>query len=250
MHGYALFKQPFKLSLLLTCLLFLQPLFADEIRIAVASNFTFAIKVLAQKFEAQSTHKTKLIFGATGRHYAQIKNGAPFDIFFSADSKRPELLEKQGLTVADSRFTYALGKLVLWSPKLGVTKSGAFYHIAMANPKLAPYGKAAQQVLQKQPAWWEQIKPKIVRGENIAQTFQFVKSGNAELGYVALSQVKHLDKNEQGSLEIIEESLYSPIEQQAVLLNNKAAAKEFLDFIKADEAQALIKGFGYGTKRQ
>jgi len=226
---------------------------ADEMRIAVASNFTSAIKALVQKFEAQSTHKTKLIFGSTGRHYAQIKNGAPFDIFFAADSKRPELLEKEGLSIADSRFTYALGKLILWSPKAGfvdeqaqVLEQGNFYHIAVANPKLAPYGKAAQEVL-KTYKLWEALKPKMVRGENIAQTFQFVKSANAQLGFVALSQIKHLPKNEQGSWWDIPASLYSPIKQQAVLLNKSPSAKAFVDFIKSEEGKNTILSFGYKT---
>lgn len=228
---------------------------ADEIRVAVASNFTGAIKALSKTFEEKTEHKVILIFGATGRHYAQIINGAPFDAFFAADSKRPELLEKEGLIIPNSRFTYALGKLVLWSPKDKyvdtkgkVLEQADFYHIAIANPKLAPYGKAAQEVLKGRQQW-KPLKPKMVRGENIAQTFQFVKSGNVELGFVALSQIKNLIKNEQGSLWSIPESLYTPITQQAVLLNNKLAAKSFLDFVKAEEGQGIISAFGYGISR-
>lgn len=173
----------------------------------------------------------------------------------AADSKRPELLEKEGLIVPNSRFTYALGKLVLWSPKENfideqskVLEQADFYHIALANPKLAPYGKAAEEVLKKRQLW-NALKPKMVRGENIAQTFQFVKSGNAELGFVALSQIKHLDNDEKGSLKIISESLYNPIKQQAVLLKNKPAAKEFIDFVKTKEAQDIIKSLGYGIAK-
>ena len=224
---------------------------ADEIRVAVASNFTHAIKKLSTNFEKQTGHKITLVFGATGRHYAQIKNGAPFDAFLAADSKRPKLLEQKGLIITGSRFTYALGKLVLWSPKSRFVDSQAqvletdnFYHIALANPKLAPYGKAAQEVLKSRQLW-KRLKPKTVRGENIAQTFQFVQSGNAELGFVAFSQVKRLDHKQQGSLWFIPQSLYTPIKQQAVLLNKNPVAKSFLDYLKAVEPQNIIKSLGY-----
>lgn len=249
------------ITLIITCGLFLaiDVSMAGEIRVAVASNFTETIKALSRQFEDKTGHKVTLIFGATGRHYAQIKNGAPFDVFFAADSKRPKLLEDEGLAIADSRFTYALGKLVLWSPKENFIDSKAkvldqanFYHLAIANPKLAPYGKAAQEFLQTHLLWDtlmtnEQHKPKIVRGENIGQTFQFVKSGNAELGFVALSQVKHLIRDETGSLWVVPTSLYSPIKQQAVLLKKNSSANEFLSFVKSDEAQNIIKSFGYGV---
>ena len=237
--------------LVVTCLLSFS-LSADEIRVAVASNFTATIKALSKKFEEKSEHKIVLIFGATGRHYAQIINGAPFDIFLAADNERPELLEKEGLIVADSRFTYALGKLVLWSPSKSfvdeegkVLERGDFYHLAVANPKLAPYGRAAQDVLQNQ-GHWETLKPKMVRGENIAQTFQFVSSGNAKLGFVALSQILNLEKGEQGSWWNIPESLYNPIKQQAVLLNKNSSTSAFFDFIKSEEGQNIIKAHGYG----
>ena len=240
------------LIVMLIALLSSQLTHADEIRVAVASNFTTAIKELSSKFEEQSEHKVKLIFGATGRHYAQIKNGAPFDLFFAADSWRPELLEKEGLVQKNCRYTYALGKLVLWSPKTGlidqqatVLEQGNFYHIAVANPKLAPYGKAAQEVLEIRRLW-KPLKAKMVRGENIGQTFQFVKSGNVALGFVALSQVKHLEDDEQGSTWNIPDSLYSPIKQQAVLLNKTPAAEEFFAFVKSDQAREIIKNFGYG----
>ena len=244
------------LKITMSCLLFLSVIVTEaaEIRIAIASNFTDAIKSLSRDFEKKTGHKTKLIFGSTGRHYAQIKNGAPFDVFFAADSKRPELLEQEGLIITGSRFTYAIGKLVLWSPKADLIDSNTkvleqqnFNHIAVANHKLAPYGKAAHDVLTGLNLW-EKIKSKAVRGENIAQTFQFVKSGNAELGFVALSQIKHLGKDQQGSKWEIPENLYQPIKQQAVLLNNNPTAKSFMDYMKTDDARNIILNSGYGIE--
>lgn len=224
---------------------------ADEIRVAVASNFTSTIKALSKNFEEKTEHKILLIFGATGRHYAQIKNGAPFDIFFAADSERPKLLEKDDLIVEGSRFTYALGKLVLWSPTKDfvdeegkILRQGDFYHLAVANPKLAPYGRATQEVLKNQ-GQWEALKPKMVRGENIAQTFQFVSTGNAKLGFVSLSQVLNLEESKQGSWWDIPESLYSPIKQQVVLLNDKPSTRAFFDFIKSEGGRTIIKHHGY-----
>ncbi len=234
--------------LLSVCLLSPTLLHAKEIRVAVASNFIHVLKVLAHNFVQQTGYQVSLISGSTGRHYAQIINGAPFDIFFAADSKRPALLEKEKQIIPGSRYTYALGKLVLWSPNThlvdkegDVLKHASFHHLAMANPKLAPYGKAAQEVLLKKQLW-KSLKTKAVRGENIAQAFQYVKSGNAELGFVALSQVKDLT----GSLWEIPDSLYSPIQQDAVLLSNKKAALAFYHFVKSNEPQTIIKNFGYG----
>ncbi len=234
-----------------TLLLITKPVIADELRVAVASNFSETIKYLSEKFESRTDHKIKLIFGSTGRHYAQIKNGAPFDIFFAADSKRPQRLEKEGLTSAGSRFTYARGKLVLWSPDerlidadAQVLEQANFDHLSIANPKLAPYGKAAQDFLQSRKLWKPLMK-KTVRGENIGQAFHFVNSGNAELGLVAYSQVKHPDKDIKGSFWEVPTSLYSPIEQQAVMLKDSRAANDFLDYIKSDEAKQLIRRFGY-----
>lgn len=226
--------------------------FATEIRVAVASNFTNTIKLLAKKFEQQTNHKVKLIFGASGRHYAQITNGAPFDVFLSADSKRPEQLEVDGLIIDGSRFTYAIGRLVLWSPdsklvdtETKVLKQRKFRHIAIANHKLAPYGKAAYEVLTTLKLW-NTLKTITVRGENIAQTFQFVKSGSAELGFVALSQIKHFNKNMQGSVWNIPNSMYQPIKQQAVLLINSPAANSFIQFMQSNTARTIIHNSGYG----
>ena len=225
----------------------------EEIHIAVASNFSDTMKDIARRFEAKSGHKVILAFGSTGKLYTQIKHGAPFDAFFAADIKRPRLLEEEGVAQADSRFTYAVGKVVLWSPKPDVVdangrvlKTGNFRYLAMANPKLAPYGKAAEQVMRKRGVW-EALQDRLVKGENIGQAFQFVYSGNAELGFVAYSQVKSLKNSNMGSLWVPPQSLYSVIEQQAVLLNDNATAKEFLAFTKAKEAQKIIQKYGYDT---
>ncbi len=230
-----------------------QQAMADNIHVAVASNFTHTIKMLAGQFEASSGHKVTLSFGSTGKHYAQIKNGAPFDAFFAADVKRPQLLDEEGVALPGSRFTYAIGKIVLWSPKRSIVdaqgkvlEEGTFRHLAIASPKLAPYGKAARQVLQGRGIW-EALQDRMVRGENIGQTFQFVKSGNAELGFVALSQIKHPAHTIEGSLWEVPQSLYSPIEQQAVLLRESDAARAFLTFVKSDESLEIIRRFGYAT---
>ncbi len=226
---------------------------ADNLRVAVASNFSGAIKQISRQFEADTNHKVVLIIGATGKHYAQIINSAPFDIFLAADVKRPKRLEQEGIALANTRFTYAIGKLVLWSPKSElIDKEGKvldgsdFRFLAVANPKLAPYGKGAQQILQGR-GLWKSLRKQIVRGENISQTFQFVKSGNAELGFVAYSQIKAPDHSIEGSYWEIPQSLYDPIKQQAVLLKDTKAAREFLDFMKDDKALKIIKGFGYGV---
>jgi molybdate transport system substrate-binding protein len=226
---------------------------AEEIRVAVASNFTDAITSIARRFEVSTDHTVTLIFGSTGKHYAQIKNGAPFDAFFAADVRRPELLEKEGVALPGSRFTYALGKVVLWSPKTGyvdreasVLERGEFRHLAIANPKLAPYGKAAEEVLQAR-GLWGRLSRRLVRGENIGQTFQFVNSGNAELGFVAYSQVRRPNQPIEGSFWEVPRALYTPIEQQAVLLNDNGAARAFLSFVRSGEALKIIQDYGYDT---
>lgn len=226
---------------------------AEQIRVAVASNFTAAITSITKRFEVNTDHKITLIFGSTGKHYAQIKNGAPFDAFFAADDRRPELLEKEGLSLPDSRFTYAVGKVVLWSPKAGyvdpeasILERGEFHHLAIANPKLAPYGKAAQEILQARGQWGP-LSARLVRGENIGQAFQFVKSGNAELGFVAYSQVKRTNHPIEGSFWMVPQALYTRIEQQAVLLKDKEAARGFLSFVRSDEVLKIIRDYGYDT---
>ena len=231
---------------------------AEELRVAVASNFYSTIKVIAEQFELKTAdssgqqHKVILIPGSSGKHYAQIINGAPFDIFFSADTERARLLEQSERAESGTRFTYALGKLILWSPmdnyvdlKGEVLKSKDFRYLAIANPKLAPYGKAAEEVLKSLNIWTD-LGGRIVRGENIAQTFQFVSSGNAKLGFVAHSQIKSSDLSISGSFWEVPQSIYRPIEQQAVLLRDSSLAREFLSFVKSDESLSIIYESGYG----
>lgn len=240
--------------LLVGLLLAAAPARADEIYVAVASNFLETLRQLATRFEAVSGHRLKLISGSTGKHYAQIRHGAPFDLYFAADARRPALLEQAGLIQPGSRFTYAIGRLVLWSPMAGLVddrgrvlkRKGEFRHLAIANPKLAPYGRAARQVLEAL-GLWQALQQRIVRGENIGQAHQFVNSGNAELGLLARSQVWHPDRGIEGSWWEIPEDLYSPIEQQAVLLRDHAAARDFLAFVTGGEGRALIRASGYGV---
>lgn len=227
---------------------------SKEINVAVASNFVEPMQEIATLFEAKTNYKVILSFGATGKHYAQINHGAPFDIFFAADVERPKRLEKQGLTIAKSRFTYALGKLVLWSATLTdidsegkILAQNNFRHLAIANPRLAPYGKAAQEVLE-QKKLWHQLSNKLVYGENINQTFQFVKSGNAELGFVASSQINNPHHTIEGSCWEIPPNLYNPIEQQAVLLTQNHIAQEFIIFVQSEPALNIIHRYGYDTQ--
>lgn len=237
---------------LLTLLLLLpMQLHAETIRVAVASNFSHAMQAISDQFEQQTGHNVDLIFGSTGKIYAQILNGAPFDAFLAADTERPEQLEREKRIQPDSRFSYALGQLVLWSPDKTLIDSegnilldGGFRHLAIANPKLAPYGKAAQQTLEARGVW-QQWQDKIVRGENISQTFQYIISGNAELGLIARSQLQALDTTSQGSHWLVPPTLYQPIEQQAVQLSDKPAATALMAFIKSDAAWQLIEKFGY-----
>ena len=230
---------------------------ADELKVAVASNFYPTMKVIAKEYElkkAGSTghHKVVLIPGSSGKHYAQIMNGAPFDIFFSADIKRPRMLEHEDRIVAGTRFTYALGKLILWSsiddyvdPKGEVLNKKDFRYLAIANPKLAPYGKSAEEALRSLNLWTN-LKDRLVRGENIAQTFQFINSGNAKLGFVAYSQIMNPNLFCDGSFWKVPQSIYKPIEQQAVLLKDSDIGKEFLSFVKSEESLSIIYESGYG----
>lgn len=243
----------FRLLVTATMLLATGHLVAEEILVAVASNFTGAITAISEQFKETTGHEVTLIFGSTGKHYAQISNGAPFDVFFAADSSRPELLEKAGLAVSGSRFTYAMGKLVLWSPEIDYVDSEGlilehdeFRYLAIANPRLAPYGIAAQEVLQAR-GLWDGLSGRMVRGENIGQTFQFVMSGNAELGFLAYSQVKRPDQAIEGSLWEVPRALYTAIEQQAVLLTDNKVAHAFMSFVRSDEALQIIQDYGYDT---
>ncbi len=227
---------------------------AGEVSVAVASNFTAPMKVIAQAFERDTGHKVILSFGATGQFYAQIKNGAPFAVLLAADDETPARLEREGVAVTGTRFTYATGKLVLWSKKADlvddkgeILKTGKFDKLALANPKLAPYGAAALQVLEKL-SLTKQLGPKLVEASNIGQTFQFVSSGNAALGFVALSQVFENGKLKEGSGWVVPSNLYSPIKQDAVLLTSgkaNLAAQALLHYLRSDKAKAIIVSFGY-----
>lgn len=228
--------------------------FADEVQVAVAANFTAPMKVIAAQFEKDTGHKVQASYGATGKFYAQIQNGAPFDILLAADDETPARLDKENATVAKSRFTYAIGKLVLWSPQAGmvdekgdVLKAGKFDHLSVANPKLAPYGLAAQETLQKLNLFTT-LQPKFVTGENIGQTYQFVASGAAPLGFVAMSQVYEDNKLKSGSAWVVPSNLYSPIRQDAVVLTkggNKAVVTAFIAYLKGNKARAVIRSYGY-----
>lgn len=227
---------------------------ADEVQVAVAANFTAPIQAIAKDFEKDTGHKLVASFGATGQFYAQIKNGAPFEVFLAADDSTPAKLEQEKQTVAGSRFTYAIGTLALWSAKPGyvdaqgeVLKTNDYKHLSIANPKTAPYGLAATQVLAKLNLT-EATKGKLVEGQNITQAFQFVSTGNAELGFVALSQIYKDGKVENGSAWIVPSSLHDPIRQDAVILNNgkhNPAAKAFIDYLRGPKATAVIKSYGY-----
>jgi len=227
---------------------------ADEVSIAVAANFAAPIGKIIPAFEQATGHKVVLATGSTGKFYAQIKAGAPFEVLLAADDETPAKMEKEGLAVAGSARTYAIGKLVLWSAKPGfvddkgeVLKAGKFEHLALADPRLAPYGAAAIEAMRKLGSY-DAIAPKIVQGESITQAYQFVATGNAELGFVALSQVVRDGKIAEGSGWIVPPTLYTPIRQDAVLLANgkgKPAAEALLAFLKSDQSRAVIKSFGY-----
>ncbi|MCL2523695.1 MAG: molybdate ABC transporter substrate-binding protein [Betaproteobacteria bacterium] len=230
---------------------------AGEVQVAVAANFTAPAQEIAAGFQGQTGHKAVLAFGATGKFYAQIVNGAPFEILLAADDAVPAKLENEGQAVAGSRFTYAIGTLVLWSSKADVVdaqgevlKSGNFKHLAVANPKTAPYGAAAIETLTRLKLL-DAVQPKFVQGENIAQTYQFVSTANAELGFVALSQVFKDGKLTSGSGWIVPADLHAPIRQDAVLLikgKDNAAASTFMDYLKSPPAQAIITAFGYALR--
>lgn len=225
---------------------------AARVTVAVAANFAATAERIADAFTSAQGHEIVLIAGSTGKHYAQVVAGAPFDVLLAADRVRPERLEQGGLAVAGSRFTYAHGRLALWSPQDvlidedgRVLQSGAFHHLALANPRHAPYGLAAQQVLTRL-GLWESLQPRLVFGESVGQAFGFVRSGAAELGFVALSQVIATG-SEAGSAWTVPESLHAPIEQQAVLLRDAPAPRAFLAFLRGETAGAIIAASGYGA---
>lgn len=234
-----------------------EPVLADEVQVAVAANFTVPMKAIAADFEKDTGHKAQLAFGSTGKFYAQIKNGAPFQVLLAADDETPSRLEKEGSAVAGSRFTYAIGTLVLWSAKPGfvddkgaVLAKGDFEHLALANPKLAPYGAAAMETLAKL-GLADKLQAKIVQGENISQAYQFAATGNAELGFVALSQVMKDGKIGSGSAWVVPSVMHAPIRQDAVILANgkgNAAAEALMKYLRSAKAQALVKSYGYAVE--
>ena len=237
--------------LLLLCLLVLPVQAGEVLRVAVASNFLPVARLLAQSFEAETGHRVKLVPGATGRLYAQIVRGAPFDLFLAADRVRPQRLEREGRIVPGSRRTYALGRLVLWSPDpqrirdgSGVLRRGDFYRLAIANPRLAPYGRAAREVLERL-GLWQALTPRLVRGENIAQAFHFVQSGNAELGFIAAAQWQGLPAARRGSAWPVPANLHEPIEQQMVLLSPRPAARAFHAWLLRPESRGVVRRSGY-----
>lgn len=244
------------LSTLLTTALISSRLAAEEARIAVAANFTAVTRHLAPLFEQATGHTTRISYGSTGKLYSQIENGAPFDLFLAADTDRPIKAEAEGLAVHGSRFIYASGKLVLWSVNHDAfesgesfLKQGKFAHVAIANPPTAPYGLAARQVMEHLGIW-QALQPRLVRGDSIAQTFQFVATGNAGIGFVAHSQIIAW-QGIPGTTSEIPSDYYAPIDQAAVLLKrgeNNPAALAFLAFLKRDSTRAVIEGFGYGVE--
>ena len=232
---------------------------AGEVTVAVAANFTAPMQKIAKAFEQDTGHKAQLAFGATGKFYAQIKNGAPFAVLLAADDETPARLEKEGLAVASTRFTYATGRLALWSKStnliddkgevlrgdrletLGINK------IAIADPKLAPYGAAAMEVIQKLGVQ-ANVLTKLVQGESIGQTYQFVSTENAQIGFVALSQIFVDGRITQGSAWVVPQHLHTPLKQDAVLLNagkDNTAAHALLKYLQGETAKTIIKSYGY-----
>jgi molybdate transport system substrate-binding protein len=228
---------------------------ADDVSVAVAANFAGPLARIGEGFTAATGHTLRISSGSTGNFYSQIVAGAPFDVLIAADDETPKKLISEGLAVTGSNFTYAIGKLVLWSAQPGyvddqgaVLASGSFAHLAIANPKLAPYGRAGAQVL-KARGLTDSVAPKLVTAQSIAQAYQFVATGNAELGFVALSQLAVPDKPVTGSYWLVPPSLYGEIRQDAVLLKTgekNAAAAALLSYLKSAPAKAVIQSYGYG----
>ncbi|MEH6471362.1 MAG: molybdate ABC transporter substrate-binding protein [Halopseudomonas sp.] len=241
------------LALTTALLLLCQPVTAGQLIAAVAANFTGASKKIVERFESNSGHQVKISYGSTGKLFSQIKHGAPFEVFLAADSAHPQKAIADQLAIPGSRFSYAHGKLVLWSAQADrfsngedYLRQGQFKRIAIANPSTAPYGLAAQQLLI-QLGIEQSLHSKLVRGESIAQAFQFTATGNAQVGLVAQSQLNHW-KGDPGSQWIVPEDYYPAIDQQAVLLNkgqHNPVAVEFLKFLKGPEARRIINQYGY-----
>lgn len=227
---------------------------AAEVRVAVASNFSAPMQKIAKAFEKKSGHKITLAFGATGKFYAQVKHGAPYELLLAADAATPARLVAEGLGVPGTTFNYATGRLVLWSAQASlvdangaVLTNGGFAHLAIANPRTAPYGAAAVDVLRKLRLL-DGLKSKLVQGENIAQTYQFVKTGNAALGFVAMSDLYRGGSFTGGSAWVVPAGLHVPIRQDAVVLTKGAgnpAARELAAFLRSEDARRIIRFHGY-----
>ncbi len=229
---------------------------AGETHVAVAANFLGAMKKISTDFESQTGHKVIISAGSTGALYSQIINGAPFDLFFSADDKRPEKLEADGLAVQGTRFTYALGGIALYSSTAGyvdpegkILSVGRYKRLAIANPKIAPYGIAAVEAIENM-GLTKKVDSKLTLGGSVAHAFQFTASGGAELGFVALSQIIDAGPGLTGSYWIVDKSLYNPVRQQAIMLRkgkNNIAAIEFIKFFHSEKAIKVIHDSGYDT---
>ena len=232
---------------------------AEELTVAVAANFTAPMQKIAQAFEQDTGHKAKLVFGSTGKFYAQIKNGAPFAVLLSADVETPARLEQEGAAVAGTRFTYAVGRLALWSKNPALvdnkgqvllsknTDKNSFKKLAIADPNLAPYGAAAIEVIERMGVI-AKVRPKLVQGDSIGQAFQFVMTENAELGFVAYSQISTDGRITQGSAWVVPQNLYTPLRQDAALLSlgkDNAAALALIKYMRTDRAKTIIRTYGY-----
>jgi molybdate transport system substrate-binding protein len=245
---------PIKLVLSILSTVFAAQVYAAEVKVAVAANFAKTLEEITVQFEKDTGHKVLATPGATGKFYAQIVNGAPFEVLISADDETPRKLAKEAKAITETQFTYAIGTLALWSPDTnlvdqggGVLKTDKFKFLAIANAKVAPYGQAAVQTMLKL-GLLTKLEPRVVQGENIAQTYQFVTSGNAQLGFVALSQITENGKVKSGSAWIVPQEFHDQIKQDAILLNtgkDSVAAKALLDYLKSDKAKKIIAAYGY-----
>lgn len=230
------------------------PVYSGEVSVAVTSDFSAPMERIVALFQKESGHTVKVSLGASGKLYMQTKGGSSFDIFLSADEAIPKRLVQEGQAVGSSRFVYAIGKLVLWSDQPGfvdakgaVLNKGNFTKLAIADPKVSPYGLAAKETLEKL-IMWNAMQEKLIKGENITQTYQLAANENAELAFVSLSQIMRDDKISEGSWWLVPSELHNPIRQSAVMLasaKDKIAAQAFLEFLKSNKAAAIIRGFGY-----
>jgi molybdate transport system substrate-binding protein len=247
-----------RIPLLATILLTLAgtlPARAAEVTVAVAANFSAPMQKIAAAFERETGHRVALAVGSTGRFYAQVRNGAPFQVLLAADDETPAKLEQEGFAVAGTRFTYAIGRLALWSAAAdGVDARGEVLRapgtgkVAIADPRLAPYGAAALEAMTRLGVA-DALRPRLVQGESIGQAYQFVASGNAAIGFVALSQVLVGGRVDRGSAWVVPAELHAPLKQDAVLLapgRGQPAALALLAYLRSDAARAVIRAHGYG----